>query len=149
MLQYKKNLVFLHPIWSSQQIDNCCHNGFKICLMDVKRESGASPAAVSSKTCCSLQKKRSLCGNIPHGKTGGSGSKSEDLPSRFFLKLSRKKLRNHFWRHIAEPFPPLPLSSVLFIFPKESLKKQDTRVECGIIKNIIIKNEEEIYLLKN
>jgi hypothetical protein len=108
-----------------------------------------SPAAVSSKTYCSLQKKRSLCGNIPHGKTGGLGSKSEDLPSRFFLKLSRKKLRNHFWRHIAEPFPPLPLSSVLFIFPKESLKKQDTRVECGIFKNIKIKNEEEIYLLKN
>ena len=152
MLQYKKNLVFLHPIWSSQQIDYCCRKGFKICLMDVKRESGASP---EQSRCCKLQdmlqppKEKVTVWNIPHGKTGGSGSKSEDLPSRFFLKLSRKKLRNHFWRHIAEPFPPLPLSSVLFIFPKESLKKQDTRVECGMFKNIKIKNEEEIYLLKN
>ena len=107
-----------------------------------------SPAAVSSKTCCSLQKIKSLCGNIPHGKTGGSGSKSEDLPSRFFFEALEEEAEKSFLAPYSGTISAFAVKRSLH-FPQGVFEKQDTRVECGIFKNIKIKNEEEIYLLKN
>ena len=108
-----------------------------------------SPAAVSSKTYCSLQKKRSLCGNIPHGKTGGSGSKSEDLPSRFFFEALEEEAEKSFLAPYSGTISAFAVKQRSLHFPQGVFEKARHQSRMWNIKNIKIKNEEEIYLLKN
>ena len=83
------------------------------------------------------------------GRPGARGVSQKTCQVAFFFEALEEEAEKSFLAPYSGTISAFAVKQRSLHFPQGVFEKQDTRVECGIFKNIKIKNEEEIYLLKN